>query len=173
MRKQELMNEFVENHLQTIRYIDQLSDLEFNYKLNEKWTAGQQLQHILLTITPFPKALLSKEYLLKKFGKIDRPTWDYKTVLEKYAKTSLKAPEEFLPNNEIRFMQKKDIISQIQKIFEDLDPIFNSYSEQELDLLTLPHPLLGKLTIREIFYLMSYHPLHHQKQIEEMLKKPY
>lgn len=171
MTKQELIKEFVKNHLETIKYIDQLNDSEFNYKRNGKWTAGQQLQHILLTITPFPKALFSKEYLLEKFGKIDRSTWDYKTVLEKYFKTSLKAPEQFLPNNEITFIQKKDIVSQIKKILEDLDNIFNNYSEQELDTFTLPHPLLGKLTIREIFYLMSYHPLHHQKQIEQMLKK--
>lgn len=168
MTKQELINEFVKNHLETISYINELNEHEFNYKKNGKWAAGQQLQHVLLTIKPFPKALSSKEFLLDKFGKIDRPTWGYKTVLENYSKTSLKASERFLPANEISFSQKKEIIAGIQATLKEIESVFNDYSEAELDTLLLPHPLLGKLTIREMFYLMSYHPLHHQKQIEQM-----
>jgi len=43
-----------------------------------------------------------------------------------------------------------------------------NYTELELDSITIPHPLLGKLTIREMFYVMSYHPLHHKMQIQEI-----
>lgn len=170
MQKQGLINEFVKNHQKVIQYIDSLDDIEFSYTNNEKWTAGQQLEHILLTIIPLSKVLFSKEYIISKFGKIDRRTWNYEMVLENYSKTSLNAPEQFLPKNEITINQKLVIISNIEDILEQTKQRFEKYSEKELDTFTLPHPLLGKLTIRELFFLMSYHPLHHQKQIQEMLK---
>jgi hypothetical protein len=39
-----------------------------------------------------------------------------------------------------------------------------------LDLLILPHPLLGKLTLREMLYFTLYHVEHHEKQVLENLK---
>ncbi len=170
MTKQELIAAFIMNHQQAVQYIDSLADPAFTYRYDNKWTAGQQLEHILLTITPFPRVLSSKEFILEKFGKIDRPTWDYKTVLENYSGTSLKAPEQFIPQDDVRVNQKDTIISGIQKNIDSIKELLNNYSEEELDTLILPHPLLGKLTIREMFYLMSYHPLHHQKQIGQILE---
>ncbi|QLH34686.1 MAG: DinB family protein [Cyclobacteriaceae bacterium] len=39
----------------------------------------------------------------------------------------------------------------------------NRFSEAELDLYILPHPLLGKLTLREMIYFTCYHVQHHQE----------
>jgi hypothetical protein len=41
----------------------------------------------------------------------------------------------------------------------------NRFSESELDQLLLPHPLLGKLTLREMVYFTIYHAHHHERQI--------
>lgn len=170
MTKQELIMTFIRNHQETIGYINNLDDQQFVCRYNNKWTAGQHLQHIFLTIVPFPKVLASKEFILEKFGKINRLTWDYETVLENYFKTSLKAPEQFIPQDEITPDQKSKIISDIRTELENIERLFNNYSEEELDTFVLPHPLLGKLTIREMFYLMAYHPIHHQKQIESAIE---
>ncbi len=40
----------------------------------------------------------------------------------------------------------------------------DSFSEAQLDALILPHPLLGKLTLREMLYFTIYHVQHHEKQ---------
>lgn len=45
-----------------------------------------------------------------------------------------------------------------------LDQLIKSiqkYSEQELDQTILPHPLLGKITLREMLYFTIYHVEHH------------
>lgn len=166
MTKQQLIDNFIKNHLKVVHYVDDLDNQRFIYSYKNKWTAGQQLKHILLTVMPFPKVLLSKEFILEKFGKITRSTWDYETVLENYLKTNLKAPEQFLPEYEVKLDEKNQIISDINKNLDSIKKLLNNYSEEELDKLILPHPLLGKLTIREMFYLMTYHPLHHLKQIK-------
>lgn len=171
MKKQELIADFINNHEELIRYVDRLDDRGFSYSYDNKWTPGQQLEHILRTIIPFPKVLSSKAFILEKFGKINRSTWDYTTVLENYLQTSLKAPEQFVPKDDIAIIQKNELIRDIQAILRKTASLLDTYSEDELDTLALPHPLLGVLTIREMFYLMSYHPLHHQQHIEEMLEK--
>ena len=38
-------------------------------------------------------------------------------------------------------------------------------SEEDLDYYLLPHPILGKLTLREMLYFTIYHVKHHEKQI--------
>lgn len=169
MTKQKLILSFIQNHQETISYINDLDEQQFVYRYNTKWAAGQHLQHILLTIIPFPKVLASKTFILEKFGEINRLTWNYETVLENYFKTNLKAPEKFLPEDKIEPSQKSKIISDIQIELEKIKEALAGYSEEELDTLTLLHPLLGQLTIREMFYLMAYHPLHHQKQIESAI----
>jgi hypothetical protein len=43
------------------------------------------------------------------------------------------------------------------------------WSEQELDRVTLPHPLLGKLTAREVAYFTVYHGRHHVEAVRRRL----
>jgi hypothetical protein len=168
MNKQELIKTFSDNHHTVITYIQALPDPHFSYRNHEKWTAGQQLRHILLTLLPFPKVLQSKDFIAQKFGTLQRTTWDYNTVRNNYLKTSRQAPSQFLPE-EILPSQKAGLIAQLEEVLATINQLFVLYNEEELDSLVLPHPLLGKLSIREMFYLMSYHPLHHLNQIKEHL----
>lgn len=163
MTKTELVKSFSDNHNEVITFIHSLTDGQFLFSKIGKWSAGQQLRHVYLTLTPFTKVLPSKEYILEKFGKLNRPIWNYETVLEKYLTTNLKAPEQFLPEK-IEAKEKTKIINDLQNSLIVISQLLDQYSENELDTLMLPHPLLGNLTIREMFYLMSYHPTHHLKQ---------
>lgn len=171
MTKQALLEAFIRNHREIINYVDRLNDTTFQYHSNDKWTAGQQLQHIFLTLVPFPKVLASKTYIQEKFGKPDRPAWSYDTVLENYLQTSLQAPAVYLPEAMISPGEKEQLISDIQEILAQIVRLLEHYSEEELDTLLLPHPLLGNLSIREMFYLMTYHPIHHLRQIKQIQEK--
>jgi hypothetical protein len=48
---------------------------------------------------------------------------------------------------------------------------FSQKSEEELDDIFLPHPLLGKVTLRELYLFNIYHILHHHNKTEENLAK--
>jgi hypothetical protein len=58
----------------------------------------------------------------------------------------------------------------LEKLVASLSARVEGFSEQQLDLLILPHPLLGKLTLREMIYFTIYHAGHHEKQVIENLK---
>lgn len=74
MNTQELLENFSKNHRELSDYINALPEEKLTYSANGKWTPLQQLSHVYMTLTPFPKALASKEFILQKFGKINRPT---------------------------------------------------------------------------------------------------
>jgi uncharacterized damage-inducible protein DinB len=164
MTKQELIKNFYNNHKEIIDFVDTLTDEHFTYSYDGKWTAGQQISHVNLTLLPFLKVLPSKEFILQKFGIIKRPVWDVNRVIENYYKTSLQAPQQFIPQ-QVSPEQKATILLDIQKNILTIQQLLDQYTEEELNTLVLPHPLLGNLTLREMFYLMTYHPTHHLKQI--------
>lgn len=167
MTREELIECFYQNHQRFIDYVNELPDEKFVYAPVGKWTAGQQLSHLYLCLLPFLKSLPNKEFILQKFGRIDRPLWDYKTLVENYMQTNRKAPERFHPAPEVKLEDKAKIGDDLKNIALCIQKMLEAYSDDELDSLVLPHPLLGNLTIREMFYLMAYHPLHHLKQIED------
>ena len=39
--------------------------------------------------------------------------------------------------------------------------------EKQLDHFLLPHPLLGKITLREMLFFSAYHIQHHTKLLED------
>ena len=170
MTKEELIKTFYDNHQEMIDYVNSLTDEQFTYSNNGKWTAGQQFHHVYLVISPLPKVLSSKEFILQKFGKINRPTWNYDTVIENYFKTSRHSPQQFLPE-QISPQQKTIITADIQKVLQTIQQLLDQYEDTELDTLIIPIPLLGYLTIRETFFLMSYHATHHLKQTEKSIEQ--
>lgn len=172
MTTSELIALFRSNHLELADYVNALPNDQFSYSRNGKWTAGQQLSHVYLCLLPIAKALASKEFLLEKFGKIDRPLWDYDTVLANYMEAldkGGKAPERFLPED-IQPEAKEELSADLSQILDTIKHQLQNYSEEELDTIVMPHPLLGSMTIREMFFLMAYHATHHLRQTEQNLK---
>jgi hypothetical protein len=172
MTTQQLIDNFYENHKQLADYINSLPDDKFLHTANNKWTPGQQLAHVYLTLIPISQALGSKEYIRNKFGIIERPTMSYDQLIETYKKglaAGGKAPEQYLPQD-VTLEQRKEFAEKLLTILAAIQQQVATYSEEELDTLVLPHPFLGKLSLRELFYLMSYHPTHHLEQTKRNLE---
>lgn len=171
MKKDELISVFYSNHQTFLDYFNGLSMDELNYRYADKWTAIEQLEHITLCLKPLTKVLLSKEYIRQNFGSLNRTTWSYNIVIENYLaaiQKGGKAPAQFIPRKSPT-IQRGEIIDEFIVSMVSIKQLLERYTEEELDTLVLPHPLLGLLTIRELFYLMSYHVIHHQNQIKRIL----
>lgn len=50
--------------------------------------------------------------------------------------------------------------------------LFNDVDELEMDDFTLPHPILGDLTIREMILFTLYHNEHHLNGVKAALEQP-
>src|ERR1043165_808261 len=135
MTTRELIEHFGKNHQTLIDYVHALTDDEFVYSYNTKWTPGQQLGHIYLCLKPMAQALASKDFILHTFGKTDRPTLDYNTIIDRY-KTAHdqggKAPDRFIPEP-VDPSSKEGLIADLSDVLGTIQQQLETYSEGELD----------------------------------------
>ena len=167
MTKPEIIEKLISNHQQFADYIAKLDDEDFNYSLkNEKWSAGQQADHICRSLSPLKTLLGLPKWLVKKvFKKATRPSKTYEQLIEKYLQRldqGGRASGRFIPA--MKEQANRTVLSRrIEKDASKLCQSLNKYAEQEMDELVLPHPLLGKLTLREMMYFTIYHVEHHHQ----------
>lgn len=165
MQKQALKDKLNENHQLFIEYIHSLSNDQFEQSKNDKWTPGQQLEHIFLSIRPVRLILSAPKFILSLvWGKAKRPSKTYDELINKY-KLKLtqggRASAMFLPKS-VSFNKRLALSSSILKEINFLNKSLEKYSEEDLDHYILPHPLLGKITIREMMYFTICHVEHHK-----------
>lgn len=146
------------------QYISALNKEQFEATPNGKWSAGQNLDHLIRSIQPLQLAYtLPKLVLFIAFGKTNRPSRSYHELVAKYtAKLAAggKAGGRFIPPA-IVFERKDALLKKYDQQKQRLITKIEKQSEADLDTYILPHPLLGKLTLREMLYFTIHHNEHH------------
>ena len=174
MTKPEIQQRLLASHTQFLKRIANLSERDFLLSANGKWTAGQQLEHIIKSVSPVKLALTSPRLLLKlSFGKANRASRTYDALVEKYqAKLAAGglAPVRFIPKA-VSIYDRNRLLNRLYALTESLSKKVDSFTEEQLDFYILPHPLLGKLTIREMLLFTIYHVGHHEKQVIQNLQR--
>lgn len=173
MDKTELLAKLSISHDNFANYIDSLANEKFNAQLNEKWNAGKELDHIVKSIEPLAKILCSKTTIIENFGVIDRPTLSFIDLRNKYKdilKNGGTAIGRFVPEQEIGADRKAELVKKMLNYIHIIKTNLTNFSEDELDNLVLPHPLIGPLTIREMIYFTIYHAEHHVQNIKRNIE---
>jgi hypothetical protein len=147
--------------------ISKFGDKEFLFAPAGKWNAGQQLDHLIRAVSPLAQGLRLPKFIVRiVFGKSNRPSKTYDELVKKYLlklQEGGKASRRFVPSEILPQNRRKNVELLMKKIAR-LGLNINSYSEQQLDTFILPHPLLGKVTLREMMYFTIYHAKHHLEQ---------
>ncbi len=137
-----------------------------------KWKAGQHIMHLLQSAKPLNRALgLPMFVLWYKFGKANRGPRTYDQVIDKY-QTKLQAAGEVLSPFSKNMPDtppdgKQKIIELLSKEKDILLKKINKISEKNLDKYLIPHPLMGRMLIREMIMWNAYHIEHHHKILAE------
>lgn len=168
--KDEIAIQLEEKITAFVNYIKSLSRVEFEAAPHEKWSAGQNLDHLIKSIQPLQLPFRLPKFILKRmFGKANRPSKTYDELVAKY-KVKLaaggKARGPFIPPV-ILFETKESLTNQYLLQKEKLIRKIKRQREEELDLYILPHPLLGKLTLREMLFFTIYHNQHHLESLQK------
>jgi len=156
------------------QYISGMNKSEFESSPAGKWSPGQNLDHLIRSIKPLVFAYgLPKFILMWKFGKVNRPSKSFEALVEKY-KLKLSAggtaSARFLPQS-VAFDEKEKLIGKYDRLKNSLLKKINHWQETDLDDYILPHPLLGKLTLREMLFFTIYHNEHHLLLLKQRLEK--
>lgn len=112
-----------------------------------------------------PKFLLSF-----RFGKNNRREYSYEELVSKYhdkLDAGGQASAGFIPPL-VQIGQKEQLLNKYNSEKIKLVKVLQKWSEKQLSTNIAPHPLLGKLTIRELLYFTIHHNYHHLKSIQEI-----
>ena len=142
----------------------------FNASKQNKWTPAENMAHLLtatkMTLLPFK---LPKFVPVLLYGKGKGVSRTYEEIVEAYHKqlsTGAKASGVYIPkktNYDRETLSRKslDYGSKLAQAIED------NWSEAQLDNYQVKHPILGKLTMRELAYFTIYHNIHHMETIRK------
>jgi hypothetical protein len=165
MHKLEIQNSLRSKHKEFADLIVSLNDEDFTYRPAGKWSAGQQLDHIYRSVSALALGLSLPKFVIRLYaGKANRPSRDFEALVAKYKlklEAGGKAAGRYIPK-EIDTSQKNNLEKKLLHSVDGLCKKLDRYNESQLDFYILPHPLLGKLTIREMLYFTIYHVKHHQ-----------
>ncbi|HEV8271262.1 MAG TPA: DinB family protein [Chitinophagaceae bacterium] len=162
--KPEIISALNENVDAFNNYIIPLTKEQFEATPNDKWSAGQNLDHLIRAIKPLQLAYGLPKFVLRiMFGKTNRPSKTYNELVTKY-KLKLaaggRASGPFIPPF-ISFKKKDELVKKYVDQKQELIVKIEKQSEKDLDVYILPHPLLGKVTLREMLYFTIHHNDHH------------
>lgn len=173
MKKVEIKNLLEKRYSNFAEYISSLSKEEFLFTYQSKWSAGQQIKHVVLCVKPLVQVFgMPKMTIEQKFGVTESTSRTYDELLVIYLqklKKGGKAPNQYVPDGVLE-NKKSELIKTLQELLEKLKSEIDVFSEKELDTLCVPHPLLGNISLREMLLNAIYHVEHHQNQTKKNLK---
>jgi DinB superfamily len=169
--KEGIIHNLQEASLKVITWISEQEEGTFAKLVDDKWSTAQQLDHLIKSKSQIVLTLGKPKFFMRLlFGRPNRETRPYAVVVEKYkAKLLLGgvAPKQFIPQA-YSVKDKRTLIDKYAKLSEKLERKVSGLSEKDLDAYILPHPLLGKLTLREMMFFTIYHTNHHMEAMRNL-----
>jgi uncharacterized damage-inducible protein DinB len=140
------------------------SDAQFSTQPHaEKWSAAQNLKHLVQVHAAIAGGIKDPSKL-PQFGDSDtKPTRSYEAIRDFYLTGLAKAtaagrfPYKHLDTPETR----TELLASFASLNEKITGRIAALTEDELDNLQLPHPVLGLMKIREMLMFITYHVRHH------------
>ncbi|MDN3492134.1 DinB family protein [Winogradskyella bathintestinalis] len=168
MHKDEIADLIDAKYSELILWLEKQPDDFWTQGPKGKWTTGQQALHLLQSIVPVNNALSMPKYLLRfKFGKANRPVRDYETIVNRYQERLSDAHgKTYEGSKDMRvptLVDKQYLLNRIQTEEKKLQYKTRRISDKNLDTVVLPHPLMGKMPVREIIMWTAHHVEHHTK----------
>lgn len=154
--------------------VSNLSKEDFEKNSNGKWSAGQDLQHVIKTLRIIRIGIsIPRTFLRIIFGTASRPSRLYRDFEARYREKiqqGFKAPAYVQPTK-VELSQRDQLLKTLDHQTEKFCDKINNLTENELDRHILPHPLFGKITMREMVMATWLHQDHHIRQLKSKLEK--
>lgn len=160
-------------HARSRDFWSSFSTPEFFHPLGEAWSPADNVRHLLKSNRPVLRALSTpKILLLVRFGAGLRPSRSYTEVREKYLArlaegvTAGRFTPKPLAGAEQTEEQRRSLMADLDQVSASLTGAVSGWREWQLDRFYLPHPALGRMTVREMLFFTLYHNLHHVRNVE-------
>lgn len=165
MNRAELLAALEQRQDEVSTYFLDLKPARFTAGTQQRWSPAHHLDHLVRSNTPV--ALGLGAYRERFTTPCDpRAARSYEELRDTYRNALARARAQGVATATGRFVPEPsgDQAAQLKQYRESLDTLraaLQSWEDTELDASTMPHPLLGDLTIREMLLFTLYHNEHH------------
>ncbi len=150
--------------------LQSLTTEAFKDKIPGKWSIAEHIEHLINTNTITALAfLMPKSALGMAFGKQSGSSKTMEEVVIRYKQLLLEggaSPALYIPK--IPLLNKAILTKGFNISLQALEQSTGVWTEAELDTYLLPHPLMGKITAREMLAFTAYHLYHHLNTIKAL-----
>ena len=156
----------------TIDWINKQPEDHFNKDLVAgKWTIAGHLYHLIKSTKGVSQGMIMpKEGLATMFGKNNRDERSFEDTYKKYKSTVIKNNSKTTNSYEAeagRIFERSALIKRFEDELNDFIQAMERWDEDEMSIYVLPHPAMGKCTIREFVYFTIFHTNHHLNSLQE------
>lgn len=146
--------------------------LLFN-KPGTKWSAAENIQHLIISTNMTTLAYRLPKFIVRLIGgKPNRPSRSYEELKARYYQKLAdggRASGRFVPKPiEIKFGKEKLLQNWQQATAAFIKALTHNRTEADLDNYLARHPLLGRITLRELCYFTVFHTEHHVQAIHQI-----
>ncbi|MEO8196722.1 MAG: DinB family protein [Thermoanaerobaculia bacterium] len=154
-------------------YLEAIPAAEFAAAQGEKWSPADQVRHVTQSTSPLVPALgLPKFLLALRFGRKAGESRSFVTMRDFYRQTlrdTGATAGRFTPSSRPQPADlaawQSEVLGAWRAAVAGIAARIPRWSESQLDRYLLPHPVLGKLTVREMLFFTVYHYAHHLDQV--------
>ena len=136
-----------------------------------RWSPAEQVRHLTRATYPLARAFAMPRFLLLlRFGPGLRRARSYDDLVRRYATVLESRPSagRFAPGADAASddARRAEIMGRFRDAISRLVGAVERWPERALDRYRLPHPLLGKLSARDMLFFTVFHTSHHGRQME-------
>lgn len=150
-----------------------IDETSFFKRPGDKWSVAENVQHIIISTNMSSLAWYMPRFIVKLMaGKPNRNSRTYDDLKNKYYKKLAdggRASARFVPKPiQVKYGKLKLMGNWNKAAAKFLKTLAKNRTEADLDNYLVKHPLLGRITLRELGYFTIFHTEHHLNTIEKL-----
>jgi DinB superfamily len=166
MNKEEIIAKTEKAFLAFKNYCNTVDENLFFAKPGAKWSIAENVQHLIVSTNTSSLAWLLPKFLVQWIGGMpNRPSMYYEELVTKYKNKLAQggaASGRFIPKPLKISFGKQQLMHNWERAAQKfISTLQKNRTENDLDKYLVKHPLLGRITLRELCYFTIYHTQHH------------
>ena len=173
MNKQEIITASENMFIQLSETGNHIDEQVMFKKPGDKWSVAENIMHLIISTDTTTLAYYLPKFLVKWVGGTpNRKSRTFDELKEKYYKKLSeggRASGRFVPKPiEIKYGKQKLMSNWNKATLKYISALTNKRTDNDLDNYLARHPLLGRITLRELCYFTIFHTEHHLSSIQKI-----
>jgi hypothetical protein len=168
-RQSSILEVLREGNTQVTRYFTAIPTKDFITRPPGEWSPADNLDHVIRSVKPLSRAMQLPRFVLRlMFGEGRKPSRSFVAIRDAYLHqlaqgaqaTGRYIPDFREPPGDVDAYRHL-ILQRWERAGQELVGALSTWRDADLDRCVLPHPILDKLTVREMLFFTLYHNWRH------------